>query len=610
MITRQIGSIIRGKATPFQIIAAAVLGCMLGFMPGFAQAAGLILALTFLLVVLNANLAIAALLAVGGKLLSLALAPVSFAVGRFLLDGPTGGLFQSMINAPVLALFGFDYYLTTGGLVLGLVVGVVAGLVISGAITRYRRKMATLEKDSERYQRYQSRKSVRFLVWLLAGKGHGKASYEQLLAKRVGNPVRTLGVVFVVLCVTVIVLLNQFVAGPILTAALQSGLERANGATVDVGSVDISLKENRLTVTGLAMADPKALDTDIFRATTLQADLSAGDLLRKRLKLDRVVVDGASSGDSRKVKGHLIGPPPEPEPDPKKPADVKSLEDYLKQAQLWKERLAQAKRWLEKISGPDEGKPAEPETPAEKKESLRERLEREVREKGYARVRASHLVEGSPTLTITEFSAKQVRVAALGDDRLDVEAHHLSTHPALLGKTPEVRVRSSSDRIAFGMSLASIETAGATNSLSFAWRGLPTDEIAGDLKIADTQPLQGGTIDLAADGSWAAKGGISINLPLQATLHGVDVVLPTGDRTKLDNFTLPIALTGPLDNPRIKVDEGGLSKALLAAGKQRAVNEATKAANKLLDEKVGGDLGNQGKNLLDNLLGGKKKDQP
>lgn len=586
-----------------------MLGCMLGFMPGFVQAAGLILVLTFLLVILNANLAIAALIAVGAKLLSLALAPVSFAVGRLLLDGPTSGLFKSMINAPGLALFGFDYYLTTGGLAVGLVMGIIVGLVISGAITRFRRKMVSLEKDSERYQRYQARKSVRFLVWLLAGSGHGKVSYEDLLSKRLGNPIRILGVVFVALSVAVLVLLNQLFAGPILTAALQSGLERANGATVDVGSVDLSLKENRLTVTDLAMADPKALETDLFRARRLEAALNAEDLLRKRLKIDLVVVDGASSGDARKVKGRLVGPPPEPEPDLEKPGDARTLEDYLKQAQLWKERLAQARRWLEKISGPDEAKPAGPDAPVEKEEGLRERLEREVQEKGYARVRATHLIEGSPTLTIAKLSASEVRVASLGDDRLDVEALNLSTHPALLGRTPEIHVRSGSDRIVFGLALAAFERAGATNSLSFAWRGLPTDQIAGDLKIADTQPLQGGTIDLAADGSWASQGGITIDLPLQATLHAVDIVLPTGDRTKLDNFTLPIALTGPLDNPRVKVDDGGLSKALLAAGKQRAVDEASKAATKLLDEKVGGDLGNQGKSLLNNILGG-KKNQP
>ena len=59
--------------------------------------------------VLNVNLFAAA------KSLALLLTPVSFAVGRFLLDGPTEGLFSAIVNAPALAYFDFDYYLVAGG---------------------------------------------------------------------------------------------------------------------------------------------------------------------------------------------------------------------------------------------------------------------------------------------------------------------------------------------------------------------------------------------------------------------------------------------------------------------------------------------------------------
>jgi hypothetical protein len=44
MITRTVGRILRGKATPFQLFTACVLGAMLGFIPGFAQAPGLMIA--------------------------------------------------------------------------------------------------------------------------------------------------------------------------------------------------------------------------------------------------------------------------------------------------------------------------------------------------------------------------------------------------------------------------------------------------------------------------------------------------------------------------------------------------------------------------------------
>jgi uncharacterized protein (TIGR03546 family) len=118
MITRKIGKLFRGKSTPFQVYAACILGSMIAFVPGLTQAPGLLLALILCLVVLNANLGVAAIVGIGAKILSLLLTPVSFAAGRVLLHGPTEGLFKTMVNAPVLAYFGFEYYTVTGGLVL------------------------------------------------------------------------------------------------------------------------------------------------------------------------------------------------------------------------------------------------------------------------------------------------------------------------------------------------------------------------------------------------------------------------------------------------------------------------------------------------------------
>lgn len=607
MILRRLGKIIRGKATPFQIIAACVLGSVLGFMPGFLQAPGLMLAVILLLSVLNANLALAALVGVGAKLLALLLSPVSFEVGRFLLDGPTSGLFRRLINAPVWAWMGFEYYLTTGGLLMGLVVGVILGWLLTWVITSFRRRMAVLEKDSERYQRLIRKRWVRFLTWLLVG-GGAKRPYEQLLSRRIGNPIRPIGLAAVVLAAVVVWAGNQLFAEPIFTILLKSSLERANGATVDLEAAELDLGQNRLLIRGLAMADAKALDRDLFRAERLEADLSFEDFLRKRWRFDRIEVSGGASGQPRAEPGRLVGPPPEPEPDPDKPADAKTLDDYLRQAREWKERLAQFRRWLEKISGPEEGAQP-PGTPpaAERKETLRERLEREIREKGYARVRADHLLEGRPTLTITELIARQVRVNGLEGETLDIEGRHLSTHPNLLPEKPEFHVRSSTGNLAADLVLGAYAQAGGTNRMALVWRGLPTDRIAGDLKIAQTQPLQGGTLDLRFDGSWVRRGRIEVNLPLEITLHGVQVALPSGQSTLVDNLTLPVSLSGPLDNPRVRVDDKGLTQALLAAGKARVVEEATKHAEKLLEEKVGGDLGEKGKSLLKGILGGDKK---
>ena len=88
-LLRKFGVLLRGKATPFQIIAGCLLGAWLGFMPGFFHAPGLIVVLTLALIFLNANLFLAGIVGLAAKLLSFVLLPVSFNLGRALLDGPT-----------------------------------------------------------------------------------------------------------------------------------------------------------------------------------------------------------------------------------------------------------------------------------------------------------------------------------------------------------------------------------------------------------------------------------------------------------------------------------------------------------------------------------------
>ena len=87
MIQRRIGKLLLGKATPFQVLAACIIGSILGFVPGVLQAPGSIVLLLALLAVLNANLWLAALMTLGTKILSFALLPVSHAVDG---DGALG----------------------------------------------------------------------------------------------------------------------------------------------------------------------------------------------------------------------------------------------------------------------------------------------------------------------------------------------------------------------------------------------------------------------------------------------------------------------------------------------------------------------------------------
>ena len=111
--------IVRGKATPFQLIAVTLLTSQLVVVPGLAKGPGLVLTVAALLLCVSANLALALLLAGPLRLAALMLMPVSFAVGRFLLDCPTRGLFEAAVDTPLLARVGCDHYATSGGPVVG-----------------------------------------------------------------------------------------------------------------------------------------------------------------------------------------------------------------------------------------------------------------------------------------------------------------------------------------------------------------------------------------------------------------------------------------------------------------------------------------------------------
>jgi uncharacterized protein (TIGR03546 family) len=119
---------------------ASVLGTMLGFVPGFSQAPELLIALTFALVVINANLVLAALVGVVAKLVAFPLVPLAYSTGTFLLDGPARGFFKTFVNSPVLAFFGLEYYTVTGGQFLGLILGLVIGVLLSFGMTSFRKK--------------------------------------------------------------------------------------------------------------------------------------------------------------------------------------------------------------------------------------------------------------------------------------------------------------------------------------------------------------------------------------------------------------------------------------------------------------------------------------
>ena len=591
-LTRKIGKILRGNSTPFQLIMACVLGVMLGFVPGFSEAPGLLITLTFALIVINANLVLAALVGVVAKLVALPLVPLAYYTGTFLLDGPAQGLFKTFVNSPVLAFFGLEYYTVTGGQFLGLILGLVIGVLLSFGMTSFRKKMADLEKSSEKFQTYSSKFWVRALVWIILGGGDSKESWDDFLAKKVGNPIRLLGIVFIVLIGSLLYILSIFFKGPILTATLQAGLERINGATVEVKDAEVDFKVNRLTVTGLVVADATNLEYDLIRADKVEADIDTSDLLRKRVRLDKVHLVDATHGEKRAYQAVQVGPQPKVS-DPLQPLepDDKTIEDYVVDSAEWKEKLAKLKDWIEQASGI---KDTVGDQIAQLPDGVKEK-KAAVRRPDYFYDRALHLLEESPSFTVGELLAEEVHVPFLETETLNIRCKNLSSHPHLVKEDKEVSISSSKGILGMSLFLGGPSGRDDRYEIAFFYKGLPVDEVLSGIKMGGSPPLQGGTIDISTDGNWKnQEGAMYVHLPVTVMVKGTTVAIPKLGQTQLDSFVLPVNIFGPLDNPRINVDTQAFTNFLLDAGKSVLQKKITSEIQKQIGGNLPGNLLTEG----------------
>ncbi|HYC72321.1 MAG TPA: hypothetical protein VEB66_14015 [Opitutaceae bacterium] len=561
ILTRKIGRVLVGKVAPWQAGCGAFLGVMAGFTPA-ASAPGLFLALFLAAMLLNVNLVVLGAALALARIAALLLAPVLFAGGQLILDGPLGALMQLLINAPVLAYAGFDSYVAVGGMVFGAAFGGLAAVFVADSLGRFRSYLASLDEESPRFREITARRWFRTVSWVLLG---GTTRFSELRAQPRARPVRLLGVAALALAAGLGVTFHRSLARPVVTYFAQDTLERFTGATVDLGGAEFDPKAGRLVLRDLAMADSAALHRDLFRAARVEADVGVSDLLRKRFRLDRVVVDGASSGEPRRLRGIAIGEPPRPAP-PLEWPDAKGLEDHVRNAVQWKQRLAQARRWIEQLG-------AVPPVLSREEEVAARRREAEAH--GYAQVRARHLVDRAPMLLVADLEVTGLMLADVPGETFRLKGRNLSTAPALVRGALALSLESESGRILASVSLAGQD--GGANLVELHWKDLPAEKLAGRIMRDDQPVFAGGTVDLHFAGA-INPADATLDLPLEAVLHD-STLLVSRRPLPVERFTVPIVLAGPIDNPAIRLDMHLIGRALAQAG-----------AGHLLDERSGGDL--------------------
>ena len=583
-----------GTATPFQVLFACILGSLLGFLPvtngGTVTAIGLMV----LLLVLNANLFLAGLVAAGTKLLSIATAPIAFELGRLLIDGPTRPLAGVLANGPVTAWLGFDHYLSTGGMLLGLGVGIVLGLVISKLVVRLRQSLAGLEEGSDAFRAVMARRSVRWAAWIFFG-GIPKGGFTAM-AERRGSPIRISGTVISGVLLILLIVTGWILSNGAARQILASSLTRANGATVDVEAVRISWWEGRVEVVGLAVSDRESLDRDLVRASRLAASLDLGAVLRKRLAVDLVAVSDALLDAPRKIPGTIderdtSAPPLESGSDEESDAEASTpppdgnLEDYLQTAREWKDRLDQIRRVVEDLAGrmpPEGAADSMPPDPANDQADFETWLRAQIDLHGYAGVQASHLLDEAPRLLVRRVEARAIRRSERETPVYDLVLASLSTEPRLVNDPPSIELRSSDESISADLSLGRLAREPGANRFDVQVKGMPAAKIVDQLVRKENPPFSGGTLDARIAGSFSLRPLVTLEGPLEVVLR--DSTIHIGDQTaEIPELPVRLVISGRLDDPSITLDEKAFAAALQKAGADVLASKAREEANSQVD---------------------------
>ena len=587
--TRQIGKLLCTKAKRAEITTAVLLGSMLGFVPGFLLLSDvlgglllspiLVMGLVAAALALRVHLGVFGLAAAVAKMLAVGLDPVRTWVGALLVDGLTP-LFAALRDTPLVAWCGPAHYATVGGLVLGAGFGTAMARASWWGLQRLRQHMAALEENSERYQKLTGKRTLRFVSWALMGAKVKQGRWTKLAEQKTSRAPRPRlwGVAVAGGLVAALVWMHDHLVSPQFQRTVQTALEEANGATVDLREAELDLISGRARVTGLAIADPEALDTDLFRAERLELALDTGALARRRLVIDEISAIDAEAGARRAVRGELVvqpePPPPPPPPQPKE----RSLEEWIAEAERWHGRLQQAAHWIGVIAdhAPDASEDREaPEAPRAKTAS--EPL-------GGAGFEAPAIASRHPTVLIRKIQIDGIASAWLPQgDLLDLEASNISSHPDRVAMPMELTLSARSG--AFRIVLRREGGASGALTTEVQWKGRSVDETLAGLGLAQP-PLRGGTIDFRLAGRLAfdETGGVGLDLPLQITAHDTTFTLPGAPPAPFAELPITIGLRGPLASPRLRIDDELLTRTLVAAGQQRLAALVEEHAQKLLAE--------------------------
>src|SRR5882672_282407 len=293
---------LKSDLTPGQLAVGAFFGILAGLTPFGAH---LLLILTVALL-LNCSMAALLLLFGAMKPLGLALGGVSFRLGTSLLADESGAyakLIGALSDAPVLAYLGFDRYVVAGGLAIALPLALAVSAVFGFVVSGYRKRLAPKLADANWFQNAMKNKLFRFFKWLIAGKD--KEAVEPKKRFILLRPFRAYMIVFIPLLYIGLTVGAGLYAQMTINGLAAKGVSKALGVQCTFGKIDYSFFAQRLAFENFQLPDPSNTMEDMVRIGGFEADLGFGDLLRKRLHLEKLSLKDVAGNVARNADGKL-----------------------------------------------------------------------------------------------------------------------------------------------------------------------------------------------------------------------------------------------------------------------------------------------------------------
>jgi len=577
-IIRKIGKMLRGGAGKKEIFLGALCGVLIGFNP----VSGLVLSLAILIaLLLNANIGFTLLGVALGKLLSLAIAPISFHTGYFIIHNMgLEGLFTTLANAPVTALMNLDVYAMVGGLPFAIIVGIAFGKFLSTTVTKIREQMVKAG-EHDKVSKVAENKFAKFLMWMVFGKQ--KVSTTDVLAKE--SPLlRKSGLILVGSVLVIGLLLNFLLLDIFLKKGIQSAISDETGAEVNIEKARLSLASGELKLQKLEVSDPDKLTHNLIQLDTLAADISISDLLRKTYTIDLLAGSMLQHDVLRDKPGKLLEAKAKKKKD-EKPADEKepgkSLDTYFAKSEEWKELGEKVQEYLQKRK-----ENAEAIAKGEKPKASKEAALAEAKKQGYLKASAD-LVADRAAWTIRRVEIDHV---LLGGDlpAQNFQALELSSHPELNGLPTTFALTPEGTTEPTAKVTLRFDDPAAAHEVMVKMKGIALDgETSGSFPVN----LNDGKADILANGTFTTD---ALHVPFVLFAHDL--------KAEINELEIEGELCGTLAAPRVSINYDKLKSAFAAAGKKKLTDRADKEMDKLKDSDEVKDAKKKAKDALKKLF--------